>query len=237
MKKLLNNNALKIIAVISMFVDHLGFIIFPNAIFLRVIGRVAFPIFAFCVAEGLHYTKSRKKYVLTLLLFALISQIPYYFIFNTFFKFNVLFTFLIAIIVIFLIEQYSKSLKESKTFISIGYLLLLLIILFGLVIITPFRMLEYDIFGVATVMIFYFLREKSLWKYLLFALTMILLTLFGAYLSNEFIFATTYQFFSILAIIPLLLYNSSRGKLNLKYFFYIFYPTHLMLLWLIGRFL
>lgn len=220
-----------------MFVDHLGFIIFPNAIFLRVIGRVAFPIFAFCVAEGLHYTKSRKKYVLTLLLFALISQIPYYFIFNTFFKFNVLFTFLIAIIVIFLIEQYSKSLKDSKSFISIGYLLLLLIILFGLVIITPFRMLEYDIFGVATVMIFYFLREKPLWKYLLFALTMILLTLFGAYLSNEFTFATTYPFFSILAIIPLLLYNSSRGKLNLKYFFYIFYPTHLMLLWLIGRFL
>ena len=120
MKKPLNNNALKIIAVISMFVDHLGFIIFPNAIFLRVIGRVAFPIFAFCVAERLHYTKSRKKYVLTLLLFALISQIPYYFIFNTFFKFNVLFTFLIAIIVIFLIEQYSKSLKDSKTFVSIG---------------------------------------------------------------------------------------------------------------------
>ena len=234
MKKPFNNNVLKIIAVVSMLLDHLGLIIFPNVIFLRVIGRIAFPIFAFCIAEGLYYTKSRKKYILTLLLFAIISQIPYYFIFSTFFKFNVLFTFLIAILAIILIEQYSKSLKNSSVLVSTGYLIGLLFIIIGLTITTPFSFFEYDIFGVVTVMIFYFLREKPLWKYLLFTLTMILLTLFGAYLSNEFTFATTCQFFSILAIIPLMLYNSNRGKLNLKYFFYIFYPTHLILLWLIS---
>ena len=155
MKKVLNNNALKIIAGISMLIDHVGLILFPNIIWLRVIGRIAFPIFAFCIAEGLHYTKNRKKYIILLLIFAMISQVPYYFIFKTFLFFNVLFTFLIAILCIILVEELKSS--NNSNIKTILLQVSLVVIMLGLIVITPLRVMEYGIFGVLTTIIFYFL--------------------------------------------------------------------------------
>ena len=61
----LNGNILKIIAAISMFIDHMGFIFFPNITVFRIVGRIALPIYAFMIAEGCRYTRNKIKYFLT----------------------------------------------------------------------------------------------------------------------------------------------------------------------------
>jgi len=79
---LLSNSKLKIIALIAMTIDHVGYTLYPNLVILRIIGRVAFPIYCFLLVEGFRYTSSRKRYFIRLLVFALISEIPFDLAFN-----------------------------------------------------------------------------------------------------------------------------------------------------------
>jgi hypothetical protein len=69
--------SLKILAIITMIIDHIGFAFFPNAIILRLIGRISFPIFAFQLSVGYSHSKNKLKHIFTMLSFAIISQIPY----------------------------------------------------------------------------------------------------------------------------------------------------------------
>lgn len=71
------SDSLKLVAMVTMLIDHVGVIFFPEVSWLRTIGRLAFPIFAYFIAQGFRYTSSRPKYFLRLLLFSLISQVPY----------------------------------------------------------------------------------------------------------------------------------------------------------------
>ena len=91
----MNTLVLKILAVIFMITDHIGAVFFPNAAIFRLVGRLSYPLFAFCIAQGLIHTRSKAKYSLRLFLFAVISQIPYFLAFDKkpFDKLNVLFTF------------------------------------------------------------------------------------------------------------------------------------------------
>ena len=73
----LNTFTLKIIAIVSMLVDHIGLVFFPEVMMFRIIGRISFPIFAYVLAEGIYYTKDITKYMLRLGIFALLSEIPY----------------------------------------------------------------------------------------------------------------------------------------------------------------
>ena len=75
----MNRNILKIVALVSMLLDHIGLFVFPGVVWFRLVGRIAFPIFAFFVAEGLKYTKNKKRYILMLLGCAFLTQIPYAF--------------------------------------------------------------------------------------------------------------------------------------------------------------
>ncbi len=94
---------IKIIATITMLIDHIGFVLFPENILLRIIGRVSMPLFAFQIAVGFEKTKSREKYILRMLIFALVSQIPFSLMYDTqgitaplnmrFYLFNFTFTF------------------------------------------------------------------------------------------------------------------------------------------------
>lgn len=95
---------IKIIATITMLIDHIGFVLFPENILLRIIGRVSMPLFAFQIAVGFEKTKSREKYILRMLIFALVSQIPFSLMYDTqgitaplnmrFYLFNFTFTFI-----------------------------------------------------------------------------------------------------------------------------------------------
>ena len=218
----MNRNVLKIIAVISMLIDHIGAYIFPDAYWLRCIGRLAFPIFAFFIAEGMRYTRSRKRYVLTLLAFAIISQIPYGFL-REFYYLNILFTFLIAIFAIFLIENY----KKNETLYMIYLLLLGSVLLF----VEFLNIIDYGIFGVLLILVFYFVKDKKL-SLCLGAVCLVLLTL-KMMLFAGFTLRSTVQFLSILSLLLLYFYNGNKGKVNLKWLFYIFYPLHLLVILII----
>lgn len=220
----MNRNYLKIIACITMLIDHIGWVLFPDIIWFRVIGRLSFPLFAFFIAEGIFYSKDFKKYVLRLLIFAIISQIPFYLICRADgFMLNVLFTFLIAILLIKLIEyvKYDKAL----------IFLIIIISTISLFVLDLFQILDYGLYGVMLVLIFYFFREKKI-KYLLAIILMVInlgmkILLFGTDLFNLI------QPVASLSLILIYFYNGNRGKYNLKYLFYIFYPAHLAILVLI----
>lgn len=223
----MNRNALKIIAVATMLIDHIGLFFFDNLIWLRLVGRIAFPLFAFFIAEGMRYTKNRKKYALTMLLFAVVSQIPYMFLFG-YFNLNVLFTFLYAILVIYVAEINKPAIgKVEKTFMLI--ILGLIIVLLGYL-----GVIDYGVLGVALVLVFYFIR-KPMFRYLAGALVLLLMVVEDLLLYGVSALSFV-QVASLLAIALLFFYNGEKGRVNLKYFFYVFYPSHLYLIWLISLF-
>ncbi len=225
----MNRNVLKIIAIITMLIDHLGLFFFNNNILMRVIGRISYPIFAFFIAEGLRYTKNKSKYVLTLLIFALISQIPYGLLFN-YYKLNVLFTFLLAILLIYLLENVFK--KDVFTNVFRALILIFAIIVYAVVFVflDVYGVVEYSIFGVLLVIVFYFPKSKLL-RLIFASLVLILMTLKMALVAG-FSFRNIIQIFSLVSILILTFYNNKKGKINLKYFFYIFYPLHMLIIWL-----
>ena len=219
----MNRNVLKIIAVISMLIDHIGLLFFDNLIWLRLVGRIAFPLFSFFIAEGMRYTKSRKRYALTLLLFAVISQIPYMFIFG-FLKLNILFTFLIAILAIEVVEWKNVLVgKVEKIFI---------LLVMGIIVsvLGYLGIIDYGILGVGLVLVFYFIR-KPMFRYLAGALVLALMVVEGLLYGISAL--SLVQIASLLAIVLLFFYNGEKGRVNLKYFFYVFYPTHLYIIWMI----
>ncbi len=187
----------------------------------KVIGRLSFPIFAFFIAEGMKFTKSRKRYFFRLLAFACVSQIPYFLILKAF-KLNVLFTFLIAIGLIMIIEKFFSN--ENKN-------LFLVIIILCLILCDVFPFIDYGMLGVVLILVFYF--SKSPLKFVLSGIVMLLILLKYGFFGAETIFMLLMIIVSCISIIMLFYYNEQKGKFNLKYLFYVGYPLHLIMIWII----
>ncbi len=221
----MNRNHLKIIAVLTMIIDHVGAFLVGNNVIMRLIGRLAFPIFAFFIAEGWRYTKSRKKYVLTLLVFALISQIPYVLLHN-WWNFNILFTFLISILCIYLIEGYNLNPTLNMVWLVVTGLFLVLSQMFGVV--------DYGLLGVLLVVAFYFIKDQKV-RLAIGAAILCVMSLRDFAISGYVLRGFT-QFVSLISIGLLAFYNGEKGKTNLKWLFYITYPTHLLIIYIITLF-
>ena len=209
---------LKLIAVTSMLIDHSGYLIFNGFSFMNYIGRLAFPIFAFLITEGYIHTSNLKKYFSRLLIFAIISQIPYMLLFNNDFTLNILFTLALGLLAI---TVYNKV--KNK-------LLGILFVIFSSII-AELLHLDYGWFGIAIIFIFYIFKTKKIYMNMLFA--------FATFINYIYYFAKTLRIeylliilFCTLSLIPINLYNGKKGK-NIKYFLYIFYPLHLIVLYLI----
>lgn len=235
----MSSNQLKIIACISMLIDHIGLFLFPSVLILRNIGRVAMPIFAFFIAQGCRYTKNKKRYFLQVFLLGVFCQIIYIAIelYNgTFHEFclNILITFSFSIIICYIFLEAQKAYKEkdNKRFITFGLLLAVAVAAPYLV----FRF-SYNIIGIQ-VSVDYGIRG-------------IILPLFACIFTDKnkqiasfsvgligFMILTNKTITNILCSsvsIPLLYaYNGTYGSKKLKYLFYIFYPTHLAVLYLIN---
>lgn len=219
----LNNNQLKIVAMVSMLLDHVGLMLLPQYTILRVLGRLAFPIFAYMIAEGCLHTKNRTRYFLHLLLPAVLIQAVYTFAMHSLYQ-NILVTFSLSVITIFAIDRFAKK----KTAVSCAVMALALAAVLFLSVVLPILLkdrgfaVDYGFLGVLLPVAVYF-APKKIWK--IISVTVILLIrgiLFGEL-----------KWFALLAIPLLLLYNGKRGKLKLKYLFYVFYPAHLVLLYVI----
>ncbi len=216
----MSNFILKIIAVITMFIDHLGYTIYGKFSYFNYIGRLAFPIFAFGISEGYIHTKSKKDYLMRLFIFAIISQVPFMLfrsMFTNGFALNIFFTLLIGLIAIIGYEQCKNK-----------YIGILLVACLGLTA-DAFKM-DYGYFGVFMIFIFHIFKEKKLLMNLSF-IGLCLLKYFPLYIRNNFYYAYILLFvFTILTLIFINLYNGKKGK-EMKYFLYGFYPAHLIILY------
>lgn len=207
---------LKFLAVVTMLIDHTGAILFPNIALLRVIGRFSFPIFAFLIADGLLHTSSVKAYLLRLFAFACISEIPFDLaFFGTPYhpnEQNVFFTLFLGLAAIAFLDVYLA--KNSVISVALAGAAALLAELLHT---------DYGWFGVAAVIVFYcFRRYRTKGVFL-----------FSALNTGYGLMGGTLQIFAAGASIPILLYNGTKGKYSWKYFFYAFYPVHLLLLFFI----
>ena len=231
--------SLHIIAMILMLCDHLWGTIVPGNDWLTCIGRISFPMFAFMIVEGYFHTSNLKKYVKRLLVFALISEIPFNLAMGSSIFYpihqNVLWSFLISIGLIHWNEKAKKTGKNWKQ-VAIGCVTIILGYILGLL-----TMVDFYHAGILMVLVFYFFRQKKWWSYIgqVVCLWYINAELLGGYGYEIQLFGETYflqrQTFAMLALIPIWLYRGRQGYHSklFKYICYGFYPIHLLVLGMI----
>lgn len=223
--RILSGSALKIIAIVAMLIDHIGAVVLYHAYLtapvtmgtpaydayrvygvLRFIGRIAFPIFCFLLVQGFLHTSNKRKYAIRLLIFAFISEIPFDLaVFDELFSFKSQNVFFTLLIGFCVIWLIEKF--EDKV--------LLLPVFVGIgMLLAHLLATDYSYWGVALIAIFYYCRYWPIAQ-----------TIGGSILL-------LWELPAVLAFIPINMYNGKRG-LSLKYFFYIFYPAHLLMLTLI----
>ncbi|MBQ6850426.1 MAG: conjugal transfer protein TraX [Oscillospiraceae bacterium] len=227
---------LHIIAMLFMLCDHLWGTVISGNDWLTCLGRISFPIFAFMIVEGYFHTGNLKKYVGRLLLFAVISEIPFNLAMGSrlFYPIhqNVLWAFLMAIGFIHWNEKARKSGKLWKRVI-VGVTSVILAYLSGLL-----TMVDFYHAGILTVLVFYFFRERKWYNYIaqFVCLWYINMEMLGGLSYQINILGNTYfiarQAFALLAFIPIWLYRGRQGYHNktFQYFCYWFYPVHLLIL-------
>lgn len=222
MVKGLTGNQLKLIAMLTMTVDHIGHILFPNVLWLRLIGRLAMPIYAYFIAEGCRYTRSMPKYLASIAVTALLCQIVT-FLAGSLYQ-CILVTFSMSVGLIALLKQARKS----------GSLLWWLLLAAAITAVwfvtqtlpellpdTDYHV-DYSFWGVLMPVILWLIPNKPL---KLLAAAAVLFLINGA----NILYLCTLGAVALLA-----LYNGQRGTANLKWLFYGYYPLHLAVLHLIA---
>lgn len=218
---MISSAVLQIIAMACMLIDHVGFFLFNDFWLFRAIGRLAMPIFVFGLAEGFIHTSSRKKYFLRLLIFAIISEVPLFLLnydlgHTSTYAHNILINLILAFIAMLCVEK-------SK------FLLILVPVLAGL---GGFLRIDYGWAVVPLAVLFYLilkhLKHKTIVYYLSIITTLVLV--------NVFIYTQKgwpIQLYGITALVPISFYSGKKGKRLPKYVNYAFYPSHLMLIFII----
>lgn len=208
--KILSGSHLKWLALVTMMVDHAGMMFcgqsfYPLYQILRGIGRLAFPIFCFLLVEGFYYTHSFKKYICSLAVFAVISEIPYNLAvgYSVFYpeKQNIFFTLFAGLLMIKLLQKRQNFSERMCILLLTGCLAELL-------------HLDYGMFGIMQIAGLYLCREYHVIQYIV----LILLNLCQGSL----------QAFGAVSVVPIACYDGTRGRQR-KYFFYAIYPLHLLL--------
>ncbi|MBQ7817716.1 MAG: TraX protein [Oscillospiraceae bacterium] len=229
--RILSGSALKLIAVITMFIDHVGYSLCYTAPFftaplftvlgetvtvyyiLRKIGRLAFPIYCFLIGEGLFHTRNQIRYLLRLLSFAILSEVPFNLMIGGSIlcpeNQNVFFTLFLGALSICFFQNINNRFLQA---------FLMLAVLWASTMLDA----DYGTAGVVVILLIYVLRDYP-----------IVQAIAGYPLFSGGMYA-------IAAFIPINMYNGKRGFIKspiLKYAFYLFYPLHMLLLWWIRRLL
>ena len=234
---------LHIIAMTLMLMDHLWATLLPAREWLTCAGRVAFPIFAFMAVEGYFHTRSFKKYILRMLLFAVLSEIPFDLMYGGTWFYpvhqNVLWTFLLGLLGFWLMEQVRK---KGKTWM---YLLVCVLVVPAGLVLGTLCMVDYYGVGVLTVFVFYFLHGRKWWCFLgqLAALYWLNVELLGGLMYPVQLFGMEFELcqqgLALLALIPIWLYRGRQGYHSkpFQYLCYAFYPVHILLLVVVLNFI
>lgn len=234
---------LHMIAMTLMLMDHLWATLLPAKEWLTCAGRVAFPIFAFMVVEGYFHTRSFKRYALRMLLFAVLSEIPFDLMYGGTWFYpvhqNVLWTFLLGLLGVWLMEQVRK---KGKTWM---YLLVCVLVVPAGLVLGTLCMVDYYGVGVLTVFVFYFLHGRKWWCFLgqLAALYWLNVELLGGLMYPVQLFGMEFELcqqgLALLALIPIWLYRGRQGYHSkpFQYLCYAFYPVHMLLLVVVLNFI
>ena len=206
-------SVLKFIAMITMLIDHIGCVLFPDVVFLRIIGRLAFPIYAYLIGEGCRYSKNKKKYLRNIALtFGAFQTV--HFVVSGHFKLCVLFGFSLAVLFSIVFEWSKKCGGNRYLFASFVGAMLLTISLVA--------MPDYYIFCFTLPLTSYLINNKYL-RLLVFGIQLVLMC-----------FLWYIQIYALFSLILLFLYNGKQGKMRCKALFYVFYPLHYAILGLIA---
>ena len=221
-----------------MAIDHVGVVFFPSLKILRIIGRIAFPIFAFMIAEGCKYTKNRPLYFLRIFLLGVIFQAVYY-VAEKSLLMNIFITLSLSILIIYALDLVKESIIEEKSWQKIALSgCVLMLVVAGSVLICKKISVNYGIWGVLLPVfasIFNFRKRESynsikFSQKNFFAFNVLFFTIGLLLLAIN---TVKIQYYALLSITLLLLYSGKRGKYNIKFFYYSFYPVHLVVIYLI----
>ena len=217
-------SVIKIIAALTMLIDHAGLILFPGQYWMRIVGRIAFPLFAYCIAEGYRYTRHRLRYFLQIFLLGVGCQIVYYIAERDWYL-GILLTFSLSIVLMELARRckaaFQSEDKKAAWLWGVAFFAAVLAVWGFTTVVT----VDYGFVGVLLPVLAYLPEEVGLRKGLFIA--GILALAVDQYLPAGYVG----QFFGLLAVPFLCAYNGKQGKHRMKWFFYIFYPAHLALLY------
>ena len=239
--KCLSASALKLFAMAMMLLDHLWGTGLSGQNWMTCLGRLAFPIFAFQVAEGYAHTGDFKKYLKRMFLFALVAEIPYNLMtggwwINPFGQ-NVMFTFCLSLLIIRLIDKA----RAKHWLLGVGTAIAGAVLGYF---VGMFTFVDYYGYGILMVLVFWLFRDVPWgWLVQLAAMLYINCEMIGGLHYEVFLFGRSlllpHQGFAVFALIPIWLYNGEQGCRSkvFQYACYAFYPVHMLLLSLISMFL
>lgn len=227
MEKKPSQNLLKLLAAVFMALDHIGLCCQPECIPLRVIGRLAMPLYCFSLAAGFQRTRSKPRYFGRILLLAILSEYPFdLFLFGYFSweKQNVLVTFFFALLLLEALEgsRRRQGIGKAPYFLAAAVFLLA----------PEFLLADYGSFGVLLVLLFYMTRNLP-HRLVFQALGLLLLSCFsGSYEIALGPLNIPIEIFSVFSVIPLALCQGKgrRPGAVQQWAFYLFYPVHILIL-------
>lgn len=229
--KILAQEALKLIACITMFIDHFGHAIVPylpvpNMEMLyytcRIIGRIAFPIYCFLLVEGMRHTRNTGKYILRLGISMLLSELPFDILFEGGISWgyqSVMVTLTLGAVMLWCMQKTEKK-----------WLKLLMVVPFALL--AEFTKCDYGAGGIATIAVFALFDRLGLQTVALFLVNWQLLPSAAVMVFGIVVII---QLFAVTAMIPIALYSGEKRTHSkvVQWAFYLFYPLHLLVLWMI----
>lgn len=221
----MNSFTLKVIAMIAMLIDHTAATLVTNPAWyeiMRGIGRISYPIFAFLLVEGYFHTRNVYRYIGRLLLFALLSEIPYDLAFYRTMYYpqhqNIFLTLALGLMLVHIITLIDQRFGPADVRSTI---LMAIVTIAGFVVSTCLHF-DYEAAGILMILLFFFFRGRKA------------IQAVGLLLINGYLFWGSIQILATLSMVFLWFYNGKKGR-SMKYFFYAFYPVHLLILFLLEQ--
>lgn len=218
---------IKLIAAITMLIDHIGVILFPDSLLLRIVGRISMPLFAYCIARGFYYSRikgTEKRYCRNMILFATVSQVPFYMMCGK--GYNIGYTWLFSLLLLMIATWKTDKLWKKLTAFSVAVVAVVWFVEFA-----GFAV-DYGVGGIATPLLFYLIIAMEKESAVNYAIAV--LGGWGIYCICSGSAAALGQVFSVLSIPVLAVVKRFDRKIKLpKWFFYGFYPVHILVLLLI----
>lgn len=230
----LSQNEIKLFAAAAMVLDHAGMELFPEWTILRIIGRLAFPVFSYCICEGSRRTHHPWQYFLRLFGMGLLCVAGYYVYTGTFYG-NILITFSLSLCALYAFQFWQTCWMQNKIAVRLGGAVVMLGCIVGIWLLCDWITIDYGFCGVMLPLFAELVAciwakyagtdsKRDLARLLGFSVGLLVLSLQMGGI----------QIFSLLTIPFLFAYNGTRGEKNLKQFFYWFYPVHLLLIGLVS---